>query len=246
MNKQIKNTESIKIINNDSLKEMEKISSDSIDLILTDPPYNLGNFMNNRNTNLKKMRNNFFAASGWDNLKYEDWIKNMDKFFMESHRILKKGGTLLIFMSILKIESLIAISEKYNFYYKTTGIWHKKNPMPRNMNLHFVNSNECWIYFINEKKTGTFNNEKLELDYIETSITPINEKKYGKHPTQKPIALMEHFVKLLSNENETILDPFLGSGTTAVASKKLKRKFIGIEINPEYYLISKKRVENEK
>lgn len=246
MNKQIKNTESIKIINNDSLKEMEKISSDSIDLILTDPPYNLGNFMNNRNTNLKKMRNNFFAASGWDNLEYEDWIKNMDKFFMESHRILKKGGTLLIFMSILKIESLIAISEKYNFYYKTTGIWHKKNPMPRNMNLHFVNSNECWIYFINEKKTGTFNNEKLELDYIETSITPINEKKYGKHPTQKPIALMEHFVKLLSNENETILDPFLGSGTTAVASKKLKRKFIGIEINPEYYLISKKRVENEK
>lgn len=246
MNKQNKNTESIKIINNDSLKEMEKISSDSIDLILTDPPYNLGNFMNNRNTNLKKMRNNFFAASGWDNLEYEDWIKNMDKFFMESHRILKKGGTLLIFMSILKIESLIAISEKYNFYYKTTGIWHKKNPMPRNMNLHFVNSNECWIYFINEKKTGTFNNEKLELDYIETSITPINEKKYGKHPTQKPIALMEHFVKLLSNENETILDPFLGSGTTAVASKKLKRKFIGIEINPEYYLISKKRVENEK
>lgn len=246
MNKQIKNTESIKIINNDSLKEMEKISSDSIDLILTDPPYNLGNFMNNRNTNLKKMRNNFFAASGWDNLEYEDWIKNMDKFFMESHRILKKGGTLLIFMSILKIESLIAISEKYNFYYKTTGIWHKKNPMPRNMNLHFVNSNECWIYFINEKKTGTFNNEKLELDYIETSITPINEKKYGKHPTQKPIALMEHFVKLLSNENETILDPFLGSGTTAVASKKLKRKFIGIEINPEYYLISRKRVENEK
>ncbi|ERL26162.1 MULTISPECIES: site-specific DNA-methyltransferase [unclassified Leptotrichia] len=246
MNKQIKNIESIKIINNDSLKEMEKISSDSIDLILTDPPYNLGNFMSNRNTNLKKMRNNFFAASGWDNLEYEDWIKNMDKFFMESHRILKKGGTLLIFMSILKIESLIAISEKYNFYYKTTGIWHKKNPMPRNMNLHFVNSNECWIYFINEKKTGTFNNEKLELDYIETSITPINEKKYGKHPTQKPIALMEHFVKLLSNENETILDPFLGSGTTAVASKKLKRKFIGIEINPEYYLISKKRVENEK
>ena len=116
MNKQIKNIESIKIINNDSLKEMEKISSDSIDLILTDPPYNLGNFMSNRNTNLKKMRNNFFAASGWDNLEYEDWIKNMDKFFMESHRILKKGGTLLIFMSILKIESLIAISEKYNFY----------------------------------------------------------------------------------------------------------------------------------
>jgi DNA modification methylase len=80
-------------------------------------------------------------------------------------------------MSIIKVESIINLAEKYGFYYKTTGIWHKTNPMPRNMNLHFVNSTEAWIYFINNGTTGTFNNKgKLFHDFFETSITPKNEK----------------------------------------------------------------------
>lgn len=235
----------IDIINGDSLDIMKKIEKNSIDLILTDPPYNLGLFMNNRQTNLGKMRENFFGSAGWDDLEYSDWIKKMDIFFEESNRVLKDGGAMIIFMSILKIESLVSIAEKHKFYYKTTGIWHKTNPMPRNMNLHFINSNECWIYLIKNKRTGTFNNEKIELDFIETSVTSMGEKKFGKHPTQKPVKLMEHFIRLLSNENEVVLDPFLGSGTSAVAAKKLNRNFIGIEINEEYCEIARKRIENE-
>ncbi|MBY8908258.1 site-specific DNA-methyltransferase [Salinicoccus roseus] len=229
--------------NGDCLSEMKKIKSESIDLILTDPPYNLGLFMSKRQTNLKKMRDNFFGSAGWDDLDTEEWTEMMEHFFEESKRVLKIGGTLLIFMSVIKVETIIKIAAKYGFYYKTTGIWHKTNPMPRNMNLHFVNSNECWIYFIKDKKTGVFNNVGLELDYIESSVTPKAEKRHGAHPTQKPVFIMKHFIELLTNEGGTVLDPFMGSGTTAVASVLTHRKFIGIELSEEYYEVSKKRVE---
>lgn len=80
-------------------------------------------------------------------------------------------------MSLLKVESIRKIAEKYKFYYKTTGVWHKLNPMPRNMNLHFINSTEAWIYFINNGRTGTFNNNGKPIhDFIETALTPMNEK----------------------------------------------------------------------
>ncbi len=222
------------------------IKSSTVDLILTDPPYNLGNFMHNRNTNLVKMRENQFAYAGWDNLTQEDWEKEMDIFFSESSRILKKSGALLLFMSLIKIETIIKLASKYKFYYKTTGIWHKTNPMPRNMNIHFVNSTEAWVYFIKDDTSGTFNNDgKMEHDFIETSLTNGKEKQFGKHPTQKPTKVIGHFIKLLSNKEDVVLDPFMGSGTTGVCSRKLKRKFIGIELDNDYYELSKTRMLNE-
>lgn len=231
------------IYNGDCLLEMHKIENASVDLILTDPPYNLGNFMINRSTNLSKMRENFFANAGWDNLEFDEWVERMDQFFKEAARIIKTGGSMIIFMAIIKVETIIKLAEKHGFYYKTTGIWHKLNPMPRNMNLHFVNSTEAWIYFTYKKKTGTFNNDnKIVHDFIETSVVSNGEKKAGKHPTQKPIALLEHFVKLLSNEGELVADPFMGSGSTGIVCKKLNRGFIGIELDKEYFDIAKKRI----
>lgn len=119
--------------------------------------------------------------------------------------------------------------------------------MPRNMNLHFVNSTESWIYFTYKTKTGTFNNNgKVLHDFIETSVTSNSEKKYGKHPTQKPEALMEHFVKVLSNENDTILDPFMGSGSVGVSAVKNNRNFIGIELDENYFNIAISRIKEVK
>ncbi|WP_273327142.1 DNA-methyltransferase [Vallitalea guaymasensis] len=235
----------IKLYNDDCINSMQQIDGNTVDLIITDPPYNLGLFMQNRQTNLKKMRNNFFGAAGWDDLEYDEWLLHMDDFLRESSRVLRKKGTLIVFMSLIKVESLIRIAEKNNFYYKTTGIWHKLNPMPRNMNLHFVNSTEGWVYFINKAKTGTFNNDgKVLHDFFESSLTPVNEKRFGKHPTQKPEKLMEYFIKTLSKKNDVILDPFMGSGTTGVVSKRLSRNYIGIEINQEYFSSAKKRIDN--
>lgn len=235
------------LYNEDCIRSMKRLANGSIDLILTDPPYNLGNFMKGRDTNLKKMRDNFFGAAGWDNLSFEDWEKSMDSFFEESVRVLKKGGAMIVFMAIIKVESLIKIAERHGLYYKTTGIWHKLNPMPRNMNLHFVNSTEVWAYFTYKKKTGTFNNDgKVLHDFIETGVAANGERKFGKHPTQKPVQLMEFFVKVLTNDGETVLDPFMGSGSAGVAAKLNNRNFIGIEINEDYFQIATRRIQEVK
>lgn len=234
----------IDLYNTDCIKAMSKIDKDMIDLIVTDPPYNLGNFMKNRDTNLKKMRDNFFGSAGWDDMEFDEWENSMDLFFKESARVIKNGGTMIVFMAIIKVETIIKLAEKHGFYYKTTGIWHKTNPMPRNMNLHFVNSTEAWLYFTYKKKTGTFNNNgALYHDFIETSVTSNGERKYGKHPTQKPEALIKHFVELLSNTNDWILDPFMGSGTTGVVAKQLGRNFIGVELDKNYFEMAQERIE---
>lgn len=228
----------------DCEKLMSKIPDNSVDLILTDPPFNLGNFMHSRGTNLKKMRENQFAYAGWDDLDYEDWIIKMEKFFYHSNRVLKKRGSMICFMSLMKIESLIKIAEKNNFYYKTVGIWHKTNPMPRNMNLHFVNSTEAWIYLISDANTGTFNNKsKLFHDFFESSLTPSSEKKFGKHPTQKPLSILNHFVEILTNEGDVVCDPFMGSGSTGVSCEINNREFIGIELDANYFDIAKNRIK---
>lgn len=232
------------LYNEDCIVAMKRLKNDTVDLILTDPPYNLGNFMKDRDTNLKKMRDNFFGAAGWDDLSFEDWEKSMDGFFEESARVLKKGGAMVVFMSIIKVETLIRIAGHHKLYYKTTGIWHKTNPMPRNMNLHFVNSTEAWVYFTYGKRTGTFNNDgKVLHDFIETGVAANGERKYGKHPTQKPVALMEFFVQVLSEEGDMVLDPFMGSGSTGVAAQKNNRNFTGVELSESYFQMATRRIQ---
>jgi len=234
----------ILLYNGNCVGEMHQMDKETVDLIITDPPYNLGNFMKNRDTNLVKMRENFFGAAGWDDLDFDEWEKSMDLFFGESARLLKKGGSMIVFMAVIKVESLIKLAEKHGFYYKTTGIWHKLNPMPRNMNLHFVNSTEAWLYFTYKKRTGKFNNNGRVLhDFIETSVTPNGERKQGKHPTQKPEQLIEHFVLTLSDRGDTVLDPFMGSGTTGVVCKRSNRNFIGVELDSTYYEMALRRIE---
>ena len=234
----------LKIYNQDCLKTMSSIGQEKVDLILTDPPYNLGLFMKNRDTNINAMRSNHFAGSGWDDLDFSEWKEYMLKFFILANKVLKKKGNLLIFMSLIKVETVIELAAKANLYYKTTGIWHKTNPMPRNMNLHFVNSTEAWIHFTSKSKTGIFNNKnKILHDFIETSNIKKTEKKEGEHPTQKPLEILFFFIKTLSNKNGLVVDPFMGSGSTAVAAINNNRNFIGGEIKKKYFNISKKRLK---
>lgn len=235
----------LSLIKGDCVEVLGKIPSSSVDLIVTDPPYNLGLFMKDRDTNLNRMRDNFFVGAEWDNLPYESWIQNMNLFFKEVRRVLRKGGSIVIFMSVIRTESIIDLAQSNGLYYKTTGVWHKTNPMPRNMNLHFINSVESWIYFTNGTKTGTFNNNGEAVhDFYECSVAPKSEKKYGGHPTQKPEKIVEWFVTLLSNPGDCVMDPFMGSGTTGVVSKRNGRSFIGIELSDSYFDMSVKRISD--
>lgn len=223
--------------------EMNNIGSETVDLVLTDPPYNLGLFMQKRETNLKAMRDNYFGGAGWDDMDFDEWKQCMDDYFQRLSRIVKTGGAVIMFMSIIKVETIIQLAEKHGFYYKTTGIWHKTNPMPRNMNLHFINSTEAWIYFIYKKRTGTFNNNgKVLHDFIESSVVPQSETRYGKHPTQKPEKILRHFIEVLTNEGDTVMDTFMGSGATGVAACQTGRNFIGIELDKGYFENAKKRI----
>lgn len=114
------------------------------------------------------------------------------------------------------------------------------------MNLHFVNSTESWIYFTYGARVGTFNNEgKVVHDYFESPVTPKSERRYGKHPTQKPIALMDFFVEKLSNPGDLVLDPFMGSGSSGVSAIRNGRRFIGIELEETYYDIATNRIQDE-
>ena len=239
----------MELYNEDCLKVIQKLEDNSIDLLITDPPYNLGEFIRKRNYNLKSMRENSLEnIIDWDSLSKGEYLVNMNKFFSVISSKLKVGANVIIFLSSLRIESIIEIAERYNFYYKTTGVWHKTNPMPRNMNLHFVNSNEFWLYFVYKKRTGnTFNNEnRMIMDYIESSTPKSSEKQYGKHPTQKPIQIIDYLIKILSREGDLVLDPFLGSGTTGESAVRLKRNFIGIELDRNYFEMAKKRIESAK
>ena len=236
----------IDLYNNDCLTILKTIEDSIVDLVLTDPPYNLGNFMQERQTNMSKLRGNHFVGTEWDNLGYKQWYDHMDEFFEQLFRVSKVGSSVIVFMSLIRVESIISLATKHGFYYKTTGIWHKKNPIPRNMKLHFINSVEGWIYFIKphkNKKTGKFNgNGKAIHDFIETSVINNSEKKYGNHPTQKPEELMRFFIELLSDEEDLVLDPFMGSGTSGFVALKNKRNYIGIEIGKEYFDLSKRRI----
>lgn len=244
MKKKFIDTTDSHLLCGDCIKTMQSIPTETVDAVITDPPYNIGLFMHERNTNLKKMRENQFAYAGWDNMEYKAWKRNMSRFLTQCARVLKKRGTLIMFMSIIKVADIIELATKLGFYYKTTGVWHKTNPMPRNMNLQFVNSTECWIYFIYKGTSGTFNNDgNVKHDFLESPVCPNSEKNFGKHPTQKPLKILKELIGCVTNEGEVVLDPFMGSGSTCVACDILRRRYIGIEIEEKYFDIANSRIQ---
>ena len=121
-------------------------------------------------------------------------------------------------------------------------IWNKTN-VPPFTNGHYLKDKEYCLLFWEQgcKIQGTY--ETMTTVYRTTLNT--KDKLYYKHPTIKPLNIIENFVKNSSREGDTVLDCFMGSGTTGVACRNLNRDFIGIEINPEYFQIRKNRIENQ-
>ena len=114
--------------------------------------------------------------------------------------------------------------------------------MPRNMNLHFINSTESWIYLIHGGRTGTFNNDgKAMHDFVETSVIPKSERLYSKHPTQKPLRLLTRLILASTDKGDWVFDPFCGSGTTGIAANLCERRFAGIEQELDFCEMAKSR-----
>lgn len=205
--------------------------------IITDPPYNISS-ENNFNT-LKRPR---------QGIDFGEWDKNFDLYswIPKYEKILDKNGSMIVFCSYKYISYIIKRMEKSNLEIKDVLVWKKSNPMPRNIKRRYVQDMEFAIWAIKKGAKWTFN--KLDgfpymRSLFETSI--VSGKEKVGHPTQKSLKLMESIIKIHTKENETIIDPFMGSGTTGVACLNLNRKFIGIELVKNYFNMAVKRLKKE-
>ncbi len=233
-----------KIYCGDCLDLMKEIPDKSIDLVLTDPPYNTmvnEDILQNGKTIVRR-----YVPFDAINLNIEGLIKNIS-------RVLSDGGNLIIFCSDRQIGDYIRAFESQGLKYRNTLVWSKGSAMPKIRKNSFINQSEYICYGHKEGK-HTFNFKKQSemsnvLSYepsVSFSYGPAQNGGVGEatgHPTQKPSLLIQHLTEVCSNEGDTVLDPFLGSGTTAVACKRTGRNFIGIEKEPKYVDIALKRLE---
>lgn len=207
-----------------------------VDCILTDPPYNIS-----KENNFKSMNN---PRIGVD---FGDWDRNFNltKWIRPYINILSQNGSIIVFCSYLYISYICTELKNLDFSIKDIIVWEKTNPMPRNINRRYVQDKEFAIWACRKKAKWVFNKPN-DVTYLRSSFhTPIvsgNEKTI--HPTQKSLRLFKELVKIHTNVNDLILDPFMGSGTTGVAALENKRRFIGVEISPSYFSIAKNRLSN--
>ena len=253
MNSEFKN----KIINGDCLIELKKIPDETFDLVFADPPYNL----QLKNKLIRPDSSKVSAVNDkWD--QFENF-KKYDEFtfswLKECKRILKKNGALWVIGSYHNIFRVGTTIQNLGFWILNDVIWNKNNPMPNFRGTRFTNAHETLIWASkNEKSKYTFNYQSLkcfndDLQMRSNWNFPICNgserlKKNGKkiHSTQKPEELLHRILLASSNKKDMILDPFLGSGTTATVAKKLGRNFFGIEKERNYFKIAEQRINNAK
>lgn len=167
---------------------------------------------------------------------YGDWDSNftmevLDKFIGEYYKKLKNGGTIIIFFDLWKITHLKEIMEKHKFKQIRFIEWIKTNPQPLNSSVNYLtNCREIALLGIKGSKP-TFNSKYDNGIYM----FPLQGGKNRFHPTQKSLSLFEELIKKHSNENDVVLDTFLGGGTTSIACKNTNRMFKGCEISKEYF-----------
>ena len=246
-----------KIINGDSLEELKKIPRETFDLIFADPPYNL----QLKSELTRPDRSKVSAVNDkWD--QFENF-KKYDEFtyewLNECKRILKKDGAIWVIGSYHNIFRVGTAIQNLGFWILNDVIWNKNNPMPNFRGTRFTNAHETLIWASkSEKSKYTFNYQSLkclndDLQMRSNWNLPICSgserlKKNGKkiHSTQKPESLLHRILLATSNKNDLILDPFLGSGTSAAVAKKLGRNYFGIEKEKNYFKAAEQRVNATK
>jgi len=224
----------------DCLEYLKKIPDNFVDLVVTDPPYNISQKSNIHYKDLNVVKN------------FGDWDFGFDPIpvLKELKRVLKPNGQIYVFCATRQIPIYIKFFEE-NSYFRNLLVWSKTNPPPRLSKTNYVFANEYIVYAINEKgmpSKSIFNFSKhneMKNIFITSSLQSKERlKENGKaiHPTQKPLSILKKLIEISSNKGDVVLDCFMGVGSTAVACKELGRNFMGCELDKGYWKISLKRM----
>lgn len=246
------------LFNDDSLAVLAELQDDSVDMIFADPPYMLSNdgFTCQAGRMVSVNKGRWDKSNGFENdlIFHEAWIS-------ECRRILKPGGTIWISGTYHSIYQCGFLLQKLKFHLLNDITWFKPNASPNLSCRFFTASHETMLWARKDKKAKhTFNYEAMkngsfpedrmkkadvQMRSVWSIPTPAGvEKDQGKHPTQKPLALLKRIIAASTNDSDLIVDPFNGSGTTGIAATVIgNRRYIGIEINPEYVDLTIKRYE---
>lgn len=256
------------IIIGDCIKVLnEKIKEESVNLIFADPPYNLsGSSLNLKNN---KTGGAFYKVNEeWDTFTENEYLSFTSNWIKGCKRVLTENGSLYISCTHHNIGELIIVAKRLGFELKNILTWYKVNAMPNITKRTYTHSTEFVLWFVKGKKwifnyddVKKFNPNKTKsgddkqmrdfLDFIELPIVQGKERLRGEngralHPTQKPEKLLELIILASSNEGDLVLDPFFGTGTTGFVADRMNRKWIGIEMNPDYVNMAKKRIVDVK
>lgn len=222
------------IENEDAFEAIKKIPDNSIDLIITDPPYEKkGNGYNVGGGSFGSNKRNYHGELDKNNLL--DGIN--DKLLSEFIRVMKKVN-IYIWCNKIQLRQYLNFFEPkgYNMDLIT---WHKINPVPTCNNKYLCDTEYC--LFFREKGVKIYGNYDTKKTYYVTS-TNVEDKNKFFHPTIKPLFIIENLIKNSSLEGDVILDAFIGSGTTALGCKNLNRHYIGFELDKNYFYIAQQRI----
>jgi modification methylase len=246
--------ESGKILVGDCVEELKKLATASVDLVFADPPYNLqlaGDLLRPNNTKVDGV------DDAWDKFhdfaEYEAFCR---AWLAECRRVLKPDGAIWVIGSYHNIFRLGVAIQDLGFWIQNDVVWRKVNPMPNFRGKRFTNAHETMIWAGRDRKSRvTFNYESLKASNDDLQMRsdwlfpicsgPERLKDDGgrkAHPTQKPEALLHRIMIASTKPGDTILDPFFGTGTTGAVAKRLGRKFIGIERDPDYAKAATERI----
>ena len=251
-NKYYYENKDFKLIQGDSLKVLKKFEPKSIDMIFADPPY----FLSDDGISCSGGKMVSVNKGEWDKfIDIEEKHKFNRKWIKLCYEVLKDDGTIWISGTMHNIYSIGMALQQEGFKIINNITWKKLNPPPNISCRAFVHSTETILWAkkdikkvkhkFNYSLMKKINGGKQMKDVWETSLTKPNEKKCGKHPTQKPIEILEKIILASTDKGDLILDPFNGSGTTGIVATRLNRKYIGIEKEKEYLDLTIRRKESD-
>ena len=222
-------SKNINLFNGDCLEVMKGIPDGSVDLVVTDPPYKVtsrggytsagGMMLDSQMRKGKVFKENL--------IKIRDWLP-------ELHRVLKETGHCYIMCNNKNLPDFLAAISDSDFHLIKTMVWAKDNKI---MSQAYMSQTE-FILFLRKGGFVRINN------CGSSDLVQVKNPKNKSHPTEKPVELMEYLIGNSSQEGEMVLDMFMGAGSTGVACKNLSRKFIGIELDENYFNIAKERIAN--